>query len=73
MFNFECPICFYKKTKIISCSRCNNSICYNCYNKLILCPFCRYKINCYEDIFYEFIISIIYLIFLLLGIIYVSF
>ncbi len=48
----NCDLCLFKIKKNISCNKCSNSFCLECYIKLytigkgiITCPWCRYKIG----------------------------
>jgi hypothetical protein len=38
----ECDICFEKKIYFFKCPECKNPVCYHCFKKVDLCPFCRY-------------------------------
>ena len=49
-FEGNCPICFEKMIKAVSCNKCSNNFCSNCYIKLfkvgngiITCPHCRHR------------------------------
>ena len=46
-YNFECCVCYTDKIQRKKFLRCNHSLCYKCYDKIILpkkCPLCRLSI-----------------------------
>jgi hypothetical protein len=45
--NKSCDICFKDKKEFLSCSRCKNSFCSECYKRsnLYCCMFCRYTLE----------------------------
>lgn len=46
-YNFECCVCYTGKIQTKKFLKCNHSLCYKCYDKIILpkkCPLCRLSI-----------------------------
>ena len=37
----DCDVCFEKRIYFFKCPQCENPVCFYCFKKIDLCPFCR--------------------------------